>query len=84
MSLTDGDEVTVRAPIGAASFLSAADRLVITNSGSGATFQIQIPRTAPRVEIRVAGRRIFLKDGARVLTEGSAESGNRYLLPLSP
>ncbi len=76
--------MTVRAPIGAASFTSAADRLVITNSGSGATFEIEIPRKAPRVEIRVAGHRIFLKDGSRVLTESLAENGNRYLLPLSP
>ncbi len=61
VSLTEGEEVTVRAPIGAASFTSAADRLVIANSGSGATFKIEIPRTAPRVEIRVAGNRVFLK-----------------------
>ena len=84
VSLTEGEEVTIRAPIGAASFTSAADRLVITNSGSGATFEIEIPRKAPRVEIRVAGHRIFLKDGSRVLTESLAENGNRYLLPLSP
>jgi hypothetical protein len=83
VSLTEGEEVTVRAPIGAASFTSAADGLVITNSGSGATFKIEIPRTAPRVEIRVAGNRIFLKEGSRVLTESLAENGNRYLIPLS-
>ena len=83
VSLTEGEEVTVRAPIGAASFTSAADRLVIANSGSGATFKIEIPRAAPRVEIRVAGNRIFLKEGSRVLTKGSAENGDHYLLPLS-
>jgi hypothetical protein len=81
--LTEGEEVTVRAPIGAASFTSAADRLVIANSGSGATFKIEIPRTAPRVEIRVAGNRIFLKDGSRVQSEGSVETGGKHLIPLS-
>jgi hypothetical protein len=83
VSLTEGEEVTVRAPIGAASFTSAADRLVIANSGSGATFRIEIPRAAPRVEIRVAGSRIFLKDGSRIQSKGSVEAGGKLLIPLS-
>ena len=83
VSLTTGTEVTVRAPMGAASFTSAADRLVIDNAGTGARFEIKIPRAALRVEIRVAGERIFLKDGPRVATKGSAEIGDYYLLPLS-
>jgi hypothetical protein len=83
VSLTDGGEVTVRAPSGAARFTSAADRLLIDNHSSGATFEIEIPRAAPRVEIRVAGIRVFLKEGSRVLAEGLAENGNHYLLPLS-
>lgn len=84
VSLTEGEEVTVRAPIGAASFTSAADRLVIANAGFGATFRIEIPRTAPRVEIRVAGNRVFLKEGSRVQSEGSVETGGKLLIRLSP
>jgi hypothetical protein len=84
ITLTDRDEVTVRAPLGAAGFTSAADRLVIDNQDTGATYEIEIPRAAPRVEIHVAGKRIFLKDSSRVLAEGSAENGSHYLLPLSP
>jgi hypothetical protein len=82
VSLTDGDEVTVRAPASAASFTSSADRLVITNRGRGATFQIEIPRSAPRVEIRVAGDRIFLKDGRRVSAAGASPAAGRFLIPL--
>lgn len=80
VSLTDGAEVVVRAPIGAATFTSDVDRLVIDNQGSPATFEIQIPRTAPRVEIRVAGDRIFLKEGSRV-TPRCHESPCRLLPP---
>jgi hypothetical protein len=75
VTLTAGTEITVRAPLGAARFTSAADRLTITNSGSGASYEIEIPRTAPRVEIRVAGKRVFLKEGSRI---------GKLLIPLSP
>jgi hypothetical protein len=84
VSLTDGKHVTVRAPSGAAGFTSAANRLVIANTGRGATFEIEIPRSAPRVEIRVAGARIFLKDGSRVTSDWPATVEGGYLIPLSP
>ena len=83
VSLTDGAEVVVRAPSGAASFTSDAERLVVDNHGSGATYEIEIPRTAPHVEIRVGGNRIFLKEGSRVVTKTPAEDGQHYLLPLA-
>lgn len=83
VSLTDGEEVTVRAPSGAARFTSAADRLLIDNRGSGATFDIEIPRTAPRVEIRAAGKSIFLKQGERVVAPQSADGEGRYVIGLS-
>ncbi len=81
--LTAGDDVLVRTAQGAATFTSEVDRLVVDNTGSGASFEIQIPRAAPRVEIRVAGRQVFLKEGARVLTEAADLRGS-YLLPLEP
>jgi hypothetical protein len=84
VSLTDGAEVTVRAPSGAARFTSAADRLLIDNQGSGATFEIQIPRSAQRVEIRIAGKRIFLKQGERVAAPHSADLEGKYVIGLSP
>lgn len=84
VSLTDGAEVVVRAPIGAATFTSDVDRLVIDNRGSSATFEIQIPRAAPRLEIRVDEGRIFLKEGPRVTTGKSTGEQGPYLLPLTP
>lgn len=64
--LTDSAEVVVRALTGAATFTSGADQLVIENTGSGATFEIQIPRAAPRVEILVEGSSILLKAGDQI------------------
>jgi hypothetical protein len=82
VSLTDAAEIVVRAPIGAATFTSDAEQLVIDNRGS-ATFEIGIPRAAPRVEIRVAGVRVFLKEGPRVTTEESANGPTPYIVPLT-
>lgn len=84
VSLTDGKHVTVRAPTGAASFTSAANHMVVANAGRGATFEIEIPRAARRVEIRVAGARVFLKDGSRVTSDGPATVDGGYLIPLAP
>jgi hypothetical protein len=84
VSLTDSAEVVVRAPVGAATFYSDADRLVIDNKSVPTTFEIQIPRAAPRVEIRVGPDRIFLKDGPRIVIQGSAEAEGPYVLSLAP
>ncbi|HEY8195659.1 MAG TPA: zf-HC2 domain-containing protein [Gemmatimonadales bacterium] len=82
VSLTEGREVTVRAPAGAARFTSAEDRLLIDNQGPGATFDIEIPRTAPWVEIRLVGKRIFLKQGERVAAAQSADEKGKYVIGL--
>jgi anti-sigma factor RsiW len=84
ISLTGDSQVVVRAPSGAATFTTEEDRLLIDNRGSTATFQVQVPQAAPRVEIRVAGDRRFLKEGARVTTENATEAGGLYSLPLTP
>ena len=82
--LSDGAEVVVRVSNGAATFTSELDRLIIGNTGSTGTFEIRIPRAAPRVEIRVGALPIFLKEGPRVTTEQPPEASGSYLLPLTP
>ena len=84
VTFSDGEQVTVRAPSGAAGFTSTARSLVITNARTGARFEIVIPRQAPRVEIQVAGARVFLKEGARVTAPRSAAAHGAYLIPLFP
>lgn len=84
VSLTDSAEVVVRSIIGAATFTSGVDRLVIGNAASSASYEIRIPRAAPRVEMRVGERRIFLKDGSRLTTAATADAREPLTLPLSP
>lgn len=82
VTLTEGAEVELRAPRDAATFTSQEGRLLVEDRGPGATYRIGIPRTAPRVEIRVGDRRLFLKEGPRVTTAGSPQGPSGYLLPL--
>lgn len=84
VSLTAGALVVVRAEDGAATFTSDLDRLVIDNRGSSASFEIQIPRDAPRIEIQVNGDRVFVKEGPNISPAETQDSIGRYLLPLIP
>lgn len=84
VSLTDGDRVEVQGPSGAATFHSEVDRLTVDNPSSSASFTIQVPRNAPRIEIRVAGKRIFLKDGMHIEAPASTLVSGAYRLPLAP
>ncbi len=83
VSLIDGPDVVVRVPGGAATFTSEASRLVIDNRGSSASFRIEIPRAAPRVEIVLGGTRLFLKEGARITVDADSGAPDSYSLPLS-
>jgi hypothetical protein len=83
VSMTDSAEVTVHAPIGAATFTSEPDRLVIHNQGSSANFEIEIPTGAPLVEIRVGDERRLLKEGPRVTPQSTATGrSGYYIVPL--
>ncbi|MFL5575813.1 MAG: hypothetical protein ACJ79S_07600 [Gemmatimonadaceae bacterium] len=83
VSLTDGPDVAVRATAGTARFTSDVDRLLIESLSDSARFEIEVPRHAARVEMRVGSRRIFLKDGARVSADGRQDAAGRYRIPLS-
>ncbi len=80
VTLVEGREIEVRAPVGAARFTSNATRLLIDNHGSQASFEVAIPRAAPRVEIIVGDERVLLKEGARVT--GAANADGSYLISL--
>lgn len=82
VSLVDRNDVAVRAVGGTAAFTSSVDRLSIENSGGSASFEIEIPRTAPWVEIRGGSRRLFLKDRSRVTAEGRQDADGSYVLEL--
>jgi anti-sigma factor RsiW len=82
ISLTGGSDVVVRAPAGAASYDSGPDILTINPRGSAAMFEIAIPRTAPRVEVRVGDERIFLQERGQVTAASPPDSEGAYTLPL--
>lgn len=84
IQITEDAEVKVRAPGGAASFTSAPGRLVIQSLRAPITFEIDIPRAAPLVEIDVDGRLVFLKKGPSITPgRGAADSLGGYLLHLT-
>ena len=82
VSLTDGADVVVRAVGGHAAFASDVDRLSINNEATAARFEVEIPRRAAHVEIEVAGRRVLVKQGSRVVIEGRQAAGDRFRVPL--
>jgi len=73
ISLSAGSEVEVEAPAGAAGFSSSADRLLVVPRVSSVRLEVRIPRTAPWVEVRVNGARVFLVEGSRVTTQATRD-----------
>jgi anti-sigma factor RsiW len=80
--LSDAAEVTVRAPAGAATFRAEADRVIVQRSGTRARFDVEIPASAPRVEVRVGTRRVFLKDQAGVTTDAARSPDGAWVVML--
>lgn len=84
VSFTDEEDVVVRALHGAATFSAGLNRLSVGSAAASTRFEILIPRRARSVGISVAGRQVFLKKAARVLTDAQRDAEGRYRLPLGP
>ena len=90
VALTDGSEVQIRTPRGSASFTAAENAILVHPTGdaapaeAGVTYEIQIPRSAPHIEIRVGSDRIFLKDGARIIAPAASSDSGPFRLRLTP
>ncbi|MEO8575846.1 MAG: hypothetical protein ABI556_04060 [Gemmatimonadales bacterium] len=80
VTLGDGHEIELRALGPGASFSSSEAELTVDNSGSSADYEIAIPKDAPRVEIRIGARRVFLKEGDRILGEHAELNGGQYVI----
>ena len=83
ITLTDDSDLEVHTLRGQASFTSDLDRLQIDNRSDSSHFRVLIPRRAPLVEIEVGGRRVFLKEGGRVVTQARPDPRGDYLIPLN-
>ncbi len=84
VSLAEGADVVVRAPLGAVTFTSGVDELLIRNEGSSASYEVQIPRAAAWVEIRVDGELRFTKAGSRIITGGRVDPSGTYIVTFEP
>lgn len=82
VALTDAADVSVTAAAGAANYTAAADRLEIDNRGGSASFDVALPRRAPRIDVVVAGRRVLTKIGGSVSGAGATVEGGRYVISL--
>jgi hypothetical protein len=81
-TLVDDAVLAVQSSNAGPGFTSDSDRLVIRNAGSTASYEIRIPRDAARIEIRIAGQRVLLKDGNQVTASGTTESAESWRIPL--
>jgi hypothetical protein len=81
VSLFEGAEVEVRGPAGAATFTAEESRVVVDRTAMAAAFEVRIPRSAPRVEIRAGTTPLFLKVGDRI-TAATPPVAGRYALAL--
>lgn len=80
ITLTDNATISVRRRGGEATFNAELDRLRIETGTASTDFEVAIPRDAVSVEVVVDGRRVFLKDGAQVITAVRPDAEGRYIL----
>jgi len=84
VALTDGRSIVVRRSNGAARFTTDIDRLTVEAGEDAGHYEIELPRSAPWVEILAGDRRLLLKDDSRIVTAPAADASGRYSLPLGP
>jgi hypothetical protein len=83
IALTDASDVTIRASTDAVDFTSERDRVRIETRQGAPDFEVTVPRSAPKVEIRVADAPVFRKDGSEIiLREASSLASDAWLIPL--
>jgi hypothetical protein len=83
LSLTEGEEVTVRAVEGTASFSSEQDRLTIRSAGP-VRFEISIPRSSRSLDVLAGDTPVLRKRAADVVTDAPGGPSGGYTLLLAP
>jgi hypothetical protein len=81
--LTDSADVKILAPRGAATFGSAEDKLIVGNTESSGSFEVALPRSARRVEIRVGDRRVLLMNAGRIVADAGPDASGHYAISLA-
>jgi anti-sigma factor RsiW len=68
---------------GPAAYVLTAEGIAVDNRGSGASYDITIPESVTRVDVRVGARLVFVKDGTRIATLVTPDTGGVYVIPFS-
>lgn len=82
VTLTGDGVLVARMTTGEARYTSEPGRLVV-EMPTPDTFDLRVPRSARRVEVRAGGRSVFLKEGPALSATRPAESDGRFLIPLA-
>ena len=84
ISLSSVADVSVRTADPAATFTSSDGQLRVSNAGSQASFDLEVPVSAVRVEIFVDGHLRYVKDHRRITSASASRRGALYVIPLQP
>lgn len=82
IQLVDGDDIDLRAASGAVTYAVGTGLLRIENEGATTSYILRIPRIAPSVQVHVAGRRVWSKDGARVVSQYQPDADGVVRIPV--
>lgn len=79
--LADSVELSIRsdAPV---TYHVRPEGIDVNNRGSSASFDVSIPRAAPYVRIRIAGRVVLEKAGSRIVGRTAPDSAGEYVLSM--
>lgn len=83
VELTPSRDIQVRVAGEPVGLESGPDRLVVSNAGSRASYEIRLPADGPPIEILLNGRMVFRKQGDRVETASDLDPSGVYLIDLS-
>ncbi|MDQ3809503.1 MAG: hypothetical protein M3336_04365, partial [Chloroflexota bacterium] len=75
-----GAELAVHSIGGSVGYSVRPEGVWIQNASSRASYEVVLPRDAPRVRIRVANAVIFAKDGATVRAITPQSADGRYVV----
>lgn len=78
-----GEELEIRVRGALPALDVRTDRIGIGNAGSESSYAIRIPASAPRVELRVAGRTILVAERGRVRAAVGPDASGAWDLPLT-
>ncbi len=83
VSLVPGTMVRLTQRGGPAAYALTASGVVVENAGSTASFDLELPITVARAEVRVAGQLVFRKLGTTIVPDGPRDRDGGYTISLA-